>query len=535
MKEITRIHIAKTPYDIELAAKKTLETYMHALEAYSDDTEIIEDVEIRITEILAERGVRSGGIITAADVKALQRQLGDPSEFMGEGDMAVGRNGEAAEDGLPRKLYRDGDNAIVGGVLAGIAAFFKINPLWMRLVFILLALASFGTAILVYAVLWMAVPEAKTAADKLQMNGRAVTLRAIREINETDAHKPPRSGIGSRRVGLAFLGTLCVMGATGAASLTVAALFGGIFARSHIFSSAAGGFFVAAFVLALASGALLTTLFILGAYASFARKFDRRIVIGMSVVIVLGLVSFGTAAGFAKYGSTRDIQVRRQNTREETLKLPKGIASVTGLKVTSGGVRVRYVVRPGTSSATLSATAWHKTDMPHVEMKMENATLQVNVTRSAAECGRVWGCERPVLTIYGPTLTRMTAEAASVVEYSADRQQRLKIDAQRDSEVAVSGTLDTLEVTAAEETQVSAGDATVKHLETAVKASAILEAGTVQSFALTHDNACPAHSHEAAVSVQRIVDERMTVNGADRPARTTRVGCIKISIGSEEE
>src|SRR5690606_2089133 len=135
MKEITRIHIAKTPYDIELAAKKSLAAYMKALEAYSEDAEIIEDVELRITEILAERGIQKGGVITEADVRALKEQLGDPSEFMGEGDMAVGP--ETTSDGS-RKLFRDTDHALLGGVLSGIAAFFKINPLWVRLLFIIL-------------------------------------------------------------------------------------------------------------------------------------------------------------------------------------------------------------------------------------------------------------------------------------------------------------------------------------------------------------------------------------------------------------
>ena len=53
MKEITRIHLAKIPYEIEIYAKKRLEKYLKDLKIYSGDEDIFEDVEIRITEILA--------------------------------------------------------------------------------------------------------------------------------------------------------------------------------------------------------------------------------------------------------------------------------------------------------------------------------------------------------------------------------------------------------------------------------------------------------------------------------------------------
>ena len=60
MKEITRIHLAKIPYEIEIPAKKQLEKYLKDLKIYSSDKDIFEDVEIRITEILAELGVKEG-------------------------------------------------------------------------------------------------------------------------------------------------------------------------------------------------------------------------------------------------------------------------------------------------------------------------------------------------------------------------------------------------------------------------------------------------------------------------------------------
>jgi translation elongation factor EF-Tu-like GTPase len=82
MKEITRIHIAKNPYDIEIDAKKALQKYINRLESYTDDAELLEDVEIRVTELLAERGIDANGVITSEDVTAIRTQLGEPKNSL---------------------------------------------------------------------------------------------------------------------------------------------------------------------------------------------------------------------------------------------------------------------------------------------------------------------------------------------------------------------------------------------------------------------------------------------------------------------
>ena len=82
MKDITRIHIAKVPYSIELTAKKNLEKYIAALEAYTSDTELLEDIEIRMTELLLERNVKQEDVISDKDITAIRAQLGEPKDFM---------------------------------------------------------------------------------------------------------------------------------------------------------------------------------------------------------------------------------------------------------------------------------------------------------------------------------------------------------------------------------------------------------------------------------------------------------------------
>ena len=75
---------------------------------------------------------------------------------------------------------RDPDNAIIGGVCAGVAAYFNINPLWVRLIAIISPFMTFGTAVLIYVVMWLSMPPARTASDKLRMRGEPVTLASLK-------------------------------------------------------------------------------------------------------------------------------------------------------------------------------------------------------------------------------------------------------------------------------------------------------------------------------------------------------------------
>ena len=170
MKEITRIHLAKIPYEIELDAKKNLQKYLDALRKYSDE-EIFEDVEIRITEILAESGISKNGIISEKEVQKIRAQIGEPEIFKGEDFEEETLNEKSSSDfeteKLPKKLYRDRQNKMVAGVLAGIAGYFDIDATVVRLVFVLLTFFSFGTTFLIYLILAIIIPPAKNSSDIL--------------------------------------------------------------------------------------------------------------------------------------------------------------------------------------------------------------------------------------------------------------------------------------------------------------------------------------------------------------------------------
>ena len=189
MKEITRIHLAKTPFSVEVDAKKSLEKYLNLIQKNMHaEPEAMREIEARMVELLAERGVSKDGVISHDDVLAVQKQMGEPHDFSDDASEAIDEIEDKDIDDKPAKqLMRDLDNAIIGGVCAGVAAYFNINPLWVRLIAIISPFMTFGTAVLIYVVMWLSMPPARTASDKLRMRGEPVTLASLKKAAVDEA------------------------------------------------------------------------------------------------------------------------------------------------------------------------------------------------------------------------------------------------------------------------------------------------------------------------------------------------------------
>lgn len=532
MNEITRIHLAKTPYDIEVDAKKDLEAYLKTLESYSQDADIVTDVEIRMTEILASRGVQKNGVIGADDVSALKEQLGDPQEFLPDGETPAEPEMTAGESG--KKLFRDTDNAVLGGVLSGVAAFFKVNPLWTRLLFVILLFASFGTMILVYVVLWLAVPAAKTAADKLQMAGRPVTVNSIREQSETDATRPEKSNSNIKKVLLTLLGIGFVLAALAAAGVVVAATvgvtIGGFWDK---FAHTAGAEFLqSAFVLGMVSGVLFIALMVLAAYASFARKLSRRVAITGGIIIVLGLAAFGVGAGLAQYGATAHSDYVHENTRTEKLQLPADMAEVTAVKIDSPDLKVSYGVTTLEPYAYLRAVAKNRADMPSVTFDKQGKTLTVHVANVKNPCEHgIWcGGQEPTLEIHGPALQTLAVADGTSAEYAGFSQPKLTLTAGDKASVHLApGYVGALDITASRDTRIALEDTTVGDLNATLKNSVWLNAGTVQNLTVQSPSSCPAHER-STVQIQHVNADKITVNGSKKPAGMIDSSCLSVMV-----
>lgn len=107
--------------------------------------------------------------------------MGKPSDFEDKGEREY-TDSDVQQLGRKR-LFRDVDNRMIGGVCSGLGAYFNIDTVWFRLAFVVATLA--GVSILVYLVLWVIIPPALTISEKLEMNGNPVTIsnieKAIRE------------------------------------------------------------------------------------------------------------------------------------------------------------------------------------------------------------------------------------------------------------------------------------------------------------------------------------------------------------------
>jgi phage shock protein PspC (stress-responsive transcriptional regulator) len=189
MKKTIPTSISHTIFYIEEDAYQKLDTYLKEVREYfasfADSKDIIEDIESRIEEQLLDLSAKdkTDRIVTNTHVDVLIKSMGRPQEFEG-GEAGQSEPASATTESKPhKKLYRDKERAIIGGVASGLAQYFGIDPVIVRvLFFVSVFLGGFG--VVSYIFLWFAVPEAKTATEMLEMEGSPVTLDEVKKIIE---------------------------------------------------------------------------------------------------------------------------------------------------------------------------------------------------------------------------------------------------------------------------------------------------------------------------------------------------------------
>jgi phage shock protein PspC (stress-responsive transcriptional regulator) len=180
MNEVTKIHLGRQAFTISIDAHHTLRSYLDEIKKQVGDKEVIEEIELRMAELLIEHGIDTNKVILPIDVDYIKEQLGSPNDFKEdlEDTSAVVSKTEN------KKLFRDTEKALIAGVSAGLAEYFGLDILIVRILFVILTLITVGWAILFYIVLWLLIPEAKTTSDKLLMAGRPVTVNSLKDIVE---------------------------------------------------------------------------------------------------------------------------------------------------------------------------------------------------------------------------------------------------------------------------------------------------------------------------------------------------------------
>jgi phage shock protein PspC (stress-responsive transcriptional regulator) len=186
MKTVISINISGASFFIDEDAYEKLSRYLEKLKnrfgENDEGQEIIADVETRLGELFAERINPKTGVITLEMVEEVIKIMGQPEDFSDEeNDNNSKENAfdNEVNTSKRRRLYRDIDTRILGGVCSGIAAFFSIDPVIVRIIFAILPFISFGVAIPIYIVLWIVVPAAVTTTQKMEMKGENITVDNI--------------------------------------------------------------------------------------------------------------------------------------------------------------------------------------------------------------------------------------------------------------------------------------------------------------------------------------------------------------------
>lgn len=189
MNKTISINISGLVFNIEEQAFDKLKKYLDSIKAYFRNEEggsdIIADIEARVAELFQEKQNEEKTVVTESDVDTVIANLGQPQEMMEEEDLENEPKTEQSQQReyrqYEKKIYRDVDEKVIGGVCAGLGHYLGLDALWVRLIFILVTFLLPGTGIIVYGILWAIVPEALTTTEKLKMKGKPINVSNIEE------------------------------------------------------------------------------------------------------------------------------------------------------------------------------------------------------------------------------------------------------------------------------------------------------------------------------------------------------------------
>ncbi|OBX27079.1 phage shock protein C (PspC) family protein [Gelidibacter algens] len=187
MNKTVNINLAGIFFHIDEDAYLKLQRYLEAIKRSFTDSqgrsEIIADIEARIAELFNERVQNDKHVIRIKEVDEVISIMGQPEDYLVDDeifeDEPQTNYQHKNNSSFSKKLFRDTDNSYIGGVASGLGYYLGIDAVWVRLIWILLALGSGGTFVFIYILFWMLVPEALTTAEKLTMTGEPVNISNI--------------------------------------------------------------------------------------------------------------------------------------------------------------------------------------------------------------------------------------------------------------------------------------------------------------------------------------------------------------------
>ena len=204
MKKTLSVNLGGSVYHIDEDAYQLLTNYLQDVKKHlteSSAEEVLNDIEQRISELFAQWMQGKRDVIVGSDVEKVIGILGRPEQY--ENDAEPSEESEPTSksssesshsrweerpQGQYRRLYRDTENSVFGGVCSGLAAYLNVSIVLMRLVVFLL-IWFYGFGFILYIAVWIIIPEARTAAQRLEMRGEDVTIENIEKKVREEASR----------------------------------------------------------------------------------------------------------------------------------------------------------------------------------------------------------------------------------------------------------------------------------------------------------------------------------------------------------
>lgn len=506
MKKTVNITLGGTLFTVEEDAYAALKDYLDAVSrhfaAFADAAEIVADIETRIAERLQDNaGQPPRMAIGREQVEAVIAALGRVEDF----EDGVTEEAAPSDAWRPAKrLFRNADDAVIAGVASGIAAYFGIEPLIVRLLFLVTVLFG-GTGVVVYLVLWLIVPPASTPSQKLEMRGDPVTLQKLESslataLQQTETgRREVRSWLG-RIVGFireiargferlvrrivplagAIIGALIVAGAvaalTGIAFVAATAVFNTqspYLNRSFPFAAVAYGAPYYGAVASLAVATVIPALFVLFFGLLLIRR--RRVINGIAASVLVGIwivaiVTSGVTAmqlGPRFEAKVAEIEAVGIEPAERNFE----VSGFTRLDI--GGVH-RVTVQPGEAFAVRAQGRQRDVERLRAEVVDDDLLVLVNESR---DCFFYCPSAQPLdITVTMPTVTALEAGGGTRLSVSGFESEELRLRLWGVSRAEIRGTIGELEVELVSGSRAAFASSTVGTLRAELSDVATLEA-----------------------------------------------------------
>ncbi|HEX8763219.1 MAG TPA: PspC domain-containing protein [Candidatus Saccharimonadales bacterium] len=455
MNEIKKIHLGRQAFTISVDAHRALKEYVDAIDRQAD-AEVVKEVELRMAELLLERKITEEKVVLPEDIDFLKEQLGEPGDFKDEDadddsdadqNKAKKETDETVKANAPKQLYRDPENGMIAGVAAGVAAYLNIDVVLVRILFVLLALAS-GAGIVLYLLIWILAPEAKTSSDRLKMRGKAVTVDSIKAVvdradipgaasraGNTVGRGAAKIAMVASKILLAILGvTFAIMGF----GLVFGALAGGLGLLTHgvklgqdLIFPISGGDHVAV-ALAMTTVLLIGVFLLLIGVAMMRRKWK---VPGWVVASLAGVLVVSASAATA-YGLNSVSQIQAQ-IKEARHSKTQSVDAFKRIELTGNA----HFFFKHADTYSVEYTYLGKRDESSLKPTVDKETLKFDTTEFQSQgtcrgfCPYEYNDPRLTVTIFAPSLDQVVLRGfeSHFTSQEAWRQDNLVIEADRES------------------------------------------------------------------------------------------------------